>query len=91
MEYSELPDRKYLSRFDLKMQLARGGKLRVWLNYDSGEDWIPAGEIEGSGLNTLLLPVRPRRCDHMRLRLEGEGELRLFSITRVLRKGSDRP
>ena len=91
VEYSELPDRKYLSRFDLKLQLARGGKLRVWLNYDSGEDWIPAGEIEGSGLNTLLLPVRPRRCDHMRLRLEGEGELRLFSITRVLRKGSDRP
>ena len=87
----ETADRKYLSRFDVKLQLARGGSMRVWLNYDSGEDWLPAGEIEGRGLETVLLPVRPRRCDHLRLRLEGEGELRLFSITRTLRKGSDLP
>ena len=46
---------------------------------------------EGNGRETVLLPVRPRRCDHLRLRLEGEGELRLFSITRTLRKGSDLP
>ena len=91
VQYTEYPDRKYLSRFDFKLQLERGGCMRVWLNYDSGEDWVPAGEIQGRGLTTLLLPVRPRRCDHMRLRLEGEGELRLFSVTRVLRKGSDRP
>ena len=91
VQYTEYPDRKYLSRFDFKLQLERGGRMWVWLNYDSGEDWVPAGEIQGRGLTTLLLPVRPRRCDHMRLRLEGEGELRLFSVTRVLRKGSDRP
>lgn len=86
-----MADRKYLSRFDLKLQLAEGGRLRAWLNYDSGEEWIQAGEIEGRGLETILLPVRPRRCDHMRLRLEGRGELRLFSVTRTLRKGSDLP
>lgn len=87
----ETPDRKCLTRFDFKLQLARGGWMKVFLNYDSGEDWLPAGEIEGRGLETVLLPVRPRRCDHLRLRLEGEGELRLFSITRKLRKGSDLP
>ena len=87
----ETADRKCLTRFDFKLQLARGGWMKVFLNYDSGEDWLPAGEIEGRGLETVLLPVRPRRCDHLRLRLEGEGELRLFSITRKLRKGSDLP
>ena len=91
VQYFEMADRKYLSRFDLKLRLEEGGWLRVWLNYDSGEDWIQAGEIEGRGLQTILLPVRPRRCDHMRLRLEGEGELRLFSVTRTLRKGSELP
>ncbi len=91
VQYYETPDRKYLGRFDFKLQLERGGWMRVWLNYDSGEDWIPAGEIRGRGLDTLLLPVLPRRCDHMRMRLEGQGELRLFSVTRVLRKGSDVP
>jgi len=87
----ETADRKCLSRFDFKLQLARGGWMKVYLNYDSGEEWLPAGEIEGRGLETVLLPVRPRRCDHLRLRLEGEGELRLFSITRKLHKGSDLP
>ena len=89
-QYYETPDRKYLGRYDFKLRLERGGRMRVWLNYDSGEDWVLAGEIEGRGLDTLLLPVLPRRCDHMRMRLEGQGELRLFSVTRVLRKGSDR-
>ena len=87
----ETAERKCLTRFDFKLRLARGGWMKVWINYDSGEDWLPAGEIEGQGLETVLLPVRPRRCDHLRLRLEGEGELRLFSITRKLRKGSDLP
>ena len=87
----ETADRKYLTRFDIKLQLAEGGWMKAYLNYDSGEEWLPAGEIEGRGLETVLLPVRPRRCDHLRLRLAGEGELRIFSITRKLRKGSDLP
>ena len=89
--YYETAERKYISRYDLKLQLSQGGCMRVFLQYDGGEDWLPAGEIEGCGLQTILLPIRPRRCDHMRLRLEGEGELRLFSVTRTLRKGSDLP
>ena len=91
LRYYEIPERKYLSRYDIKLQLEKGGWMRVWLNYDSGEDWVQAAQIEGRGMNTVLLPLRPRRCDHMRMRLEGEGELRLFSVTRILRKGSDRP
>ena len=86
----DLPERKYLSRLDLQLRLEKDGWLRAWLNYDSGEEWIPAGEVRGRGMESLLLPIRPRRCDHVRLRLEGEGELRLFSVTRVLRRGSDR-
>ena len=87
----EITEHKYLSRYDIKLQLEKGGWMRVWLNYDSDGDWVQAAQIEGRGMTTLLLPVRPRRCDHLRLRLEGEGELRLFSVTRILRKGSDRP
>lgn len=91
VENSETAERNYLSRFDFRLRLAEGGWMKVFLNYDSGEEWFPAGEIEGRGLETVLLPVRPRRCDHLRLRLEGEGEMCLFSITRKLRKGSDLP
>lgn len=90
IQYYEYTDRKYLSRFDLKLKLERDGWLRMLIRYDEDEDWRIVGEIEGQGMNTFVFPVRPRRCDHMRLRLEGTGELRLFSVTRILRKGSDR-
>ena len=90
IQYYEYTDRKYLSRFDLKLKLERDGWLRMLIRYDGDEDWQIVGEIEGQGMNTFVFPVRPRRCDHMRLRLEGTGELRLFSVTRILRRGSDR-
>ena len=42
------------------------------------------------GLGTFLLPVRPRRCDHFEVRLQGEGDVCLYSFARVFEKGSDR-
>ena len=88
--YTEYTDRKYLSRYDVKLKLGDGGRMAVWIQYDSSGEWTMEGEILGSGLKTVVLPIRPRRCDHMKIRLEGTGELRLFSITRILRQGSDR-
>ena len=44
---------------------------------------------EGRGLRTFLLPIRPARCDHLKFRLTGKGEMKLFSLARVLEAGSD--
>ena len=33
--------------------------------------------------------IRPRRCDHMRIRLEGKGMFRLFSAAKIISFGSD--
>ena len=90
IQYYEYSDRKYLSRYDFKLKLEKGGFLRMKIRYDEDEDWLELGEIEGRGMYTFVLPVRPRRCDHLRLRIEGRGELRLFSVARTLRRGSDR-
>ena len=85
----ETADRKYVSRYNLKLQLAAGASLTAWLEYDSAGTWQKAGEITTEGLRTVLLPVRPRRCDHLRLKLTGEGACKLLSVTRVLEVGSD--
>ncbi len=54
--------------------------------------WEEAGSVTGSGaLRSFLLPIVPRRCDHMRLRVSGRGEMRLYSLSRVLERGSDIP
>lgn len=84
-----MPDKKYISRFNLRMNLERGGKLQVYLQYDSDGKWVQKGEIRGSNLGTFTLPIAPKRCDHMRIRIIGQGELKLYSIAKILEEGSD--
>ena len=38
-----------------------------------------------------LLHLRPRRCRQVRLRLQGTGRCRVFSMSAVYEKGSDGP
>ena len=82
-------DRKYLSRYNLSLRMEPGAELHLWLRYDSAGDWMAAGELRFSGTGTLTLPIRPRRCDHLQLRITGRGQVRIFALTRVLEIGSD--
>ncbi len=85
----EYPDKKYLSRFNFRMSMAKGSKADFYLQYDSSGIWEHMGHIEGNDLRTFTLPIRPRRCDHLKMKIEGIGEFKLYSIARILEVGSD--
>ena len=87
--YYQLPDRKYVSRFNLRLSLEEGAELTVDVMYDSSGEWIRQGSIRMKGTRTVTLPIRPRRCDHLRIRLRGRGEVRLYSLAKILTIGSD--
>ena len=53
------------------------------------EWWEFQQEVRLPVTGTAMIPVRPRRCDHLRMRLEGSGDVRIFSIARILELGSD--
>ncbi len=78
---AEEPDGKYLAALQLRLSLEPGARLRVLAQYDSGGGWESLGEISGIRLRSKELPLRPKRCDHLRLRLEGEGDFLLHSLT----------
>ena len=83
------PDRKYVSRFNLRLYMEEGAEVSVYLMYDSDGVWVRQGRIRMKGTRTVTLPVRPRRCDHLRMKLVGKGEVRLYSIAKILTYGSD--
>lgn len=83
------PDMKYISRLVLRLQLPEGSYLQVLAEYDSSGRFVPLFSVHGQGMRAFTLPVRPIRCDHMRLRLEGSGPMKLFSITKTIEQGSD--
>lgn len=89
--YSQ-PNRKYVSRLQLRLSIQEGGYGDLFIRYDSGREWELVGHITGTDLvHTALVAVRPRRCDHFELKMEGKGEFRLYSLTKQLEEGGDTP
>lgn len=80
---------KYISRFNLRMMLPQGSGMDIYIEYDSSGKWEHQGHIKGSGTTTFMLPVRPRRCDHFRIKLSGIGTVRLYSISKLFEGGTD--
>ena len=85
----ELPEQKYISRVTLRLSLDPGATLEVYAQYDREQTWVKLGQVYGTDLRSFSLPVRPRRCDQLRLKLQGTGMCKLYSITKTLEKGSE--
>ncbi len=66
-----------------------GAECEMYIEYDSSGTWEFAGRIQVRNTDSFLLPIRPRRCDHMRIKLKGSGDVKIYSITRNLAMGSD--
>lgn len=82
-------DKKYVGRLMLRMALDPGATMQAYVEYDSSGVWEQLWSMTGKNLQTFTFPVRPRRCDHFRLRLVGQGGAKLYSLTKTLEKGSD--
>ena len=80
---------QYISRFDIRMYLEEGSVCKLEIMYDGDGTWTEQGEIRGTRMRNFMLPVIPKRCDHLRFRLRGSGEMRVYSIARYVEVGSD--
>lgn len=83
------PDMKYISRVTIRMAMDVGAKLHIYAQYDLDKDWLPICDLVGTSLRSFSIPIRPRRCDHMKLRMEGEGMAKVYSITKTIEQGSE--
>lgn len=79
---------KYVSLFKIRAELEPGAKLRLYMKYDN-RPWEYIGEKRGTSLKTFELPVAPKRCDHVRFKLEGCGGITIYDISRYMEVGGD--
>ena len=86
---TDSPDKKYISRLDVRMSLNVGTRVIFLVQYDSSGEWEHLCTMMGTSLRTFSVPIKPKRCDHLRLRIEGEGEAKIYSISRTIEQGSD--
>ena len=83
------PDMKYISRLTIRMSLEVGAELNIYAQYDLSDYWEHICNIRHTNLRSFSMPIRPRRCDHMKLRIEGKGMVKIYSWTKTIEQGSE--
>ena len=83
------PDQKYIGRITVRMSMDVGSTANFYAKYDMSDEWLLICAIRGTDLKSFSIPIRPRRCDYMKLRIEGEGVAKIYSITKTIEQGSD--
>lgn len=84
------PDKKGVGRLQIRMELDKGAQFEILIQYESNGIWNSVRRLEGEDpKRSYLMPVVPRRCDHYRIRLQGTGGCRIYSIAREYYPGSE--
>ena len=86
---TDSPDKKYISRMDVRMSLEVGARVAFYAEYDSSGEWEYLFTMTGTKLGSFAVPIRPQRCDHLRLKIIGNGEAKIYSICKTIEQGSD--
>lgn len=87
---TDSPDKKYVSCIDVRMKLLPGSTVSFYVEYDSIGEWKHLFTMTGRDLRSFAVPVKPKRCDHLRLKIVGDGEAKIYSICKTVEWGSDK-
>lgn len=79
---------KYVSMFKIRMELGADAWMNLYMQYNGG-DWELVGQKSGQSLQTFVIPVVPKRCDHVRFRIEGQGDVTVYDISRIMEVGGN--
>ena len=83
------PDNKYISKIVMRLLVGAGTVFRISVMYDSDGVWEEKACISPDVLRSCTVPIIPKRCDHMRIRLHGKGGFKLYSISKIVEYGSE--
>lgn len=87
---TDTPDKKYISSLDVRMMLDVGAKVSFYAEYDSCGNFEHLFNMTGVSLKSFPVAIKPKRCDHLRLKIEGEGDAKIFSICKTVEWGSNK-
>lgn len=73
----------------VRMSMEIGASVMFYIQYDSQGEWEHITTVTGTNLKSFAAPIRPKRCDHFRLRIVGKGNVKIYSITKMIEKGSE--
>lgn len=82
--------KKGIAKLWVRVEVAAGAEAKVLMQFDSDGKWVQAGQtLKPEKKRSYYLPIVPRRADHYRIRIEGRGECRVYSMVREYYTGSE--
>lgn len=85
----ETPDYKYISRITLRAFIPYMSELKLSVSYDD-KPYDEVGVLRGNNdIDSQSLGIVPYRCDHFKLKLEGHGDVRVYSLAMTMDTGSE--
>lgn len=83
-----LPNRKYVSRVLIRLEIGGAALPTVELSRDGGA-WetlscAARAGADGARTGSITIPIRPRRCESFRIRVSGVGAYKLTGITKYM-------
>lgn len=87
----EDPNKKSISRIMMRLKFEKGASLTVSLMYDSSGTWQTYRTVSAAEkMMTVNIPIVPRRCDHLKIKVSGKGGFYLFGLSKTYKSGSRR-
>ena len=75
----------YVGGLYLRAMLEAGSTMKIEASYDESGSFQTVYEIAGAAKRTYELPILPRLCESMRLRLSGQGDMRVYRLEKQVR------
>lgn len=85
----DISENKYITMLLIRLVICAKSKLTILVQYDSSDIWEELIELNSTDKKTLNIPLRIRRCDHLRLQFKGQGKSLIYSITKTIEQGSE--
>ena len=80
------PYRKHFENIVIRVIIPMDADLTVYSSHDS-DNWKTEGTFIGEGMEVLLIRIKTRKCDRLRLKFEGVGQIKILSIYREISGG----
>lgn len=81
---------KRIARVTIRADIPDGSCMKVYVRYDDNQYWEEVKEIT-SMLGSAIANIKPRRCDHFRYKIVGNGDCRIYTISKYYERASIRP
>ena len=85
-----LPEKKYYSNIQIRAIATSESQIKIYFQYNSSGEWVKKADLKINKNGSVNIPIITPRCDHMKMKIEGKGDVKILSIARKTEKGSEK-